>query len=61
MDHENTIVGYDDGCHYHSYVTNKARASASPEAAIIAQQDVVIDNMRLTGHTDARYKSEINP
>ena len=61
MEHKKTIVGYDDGCHYHAYVTNKARATASPEAAIIAQQDVVIDNMHLTGHTDERCKSKFNP
>ena len=54
------IVGYDDGCHYHAYVTNSKRAQATPEAKIIAQQDVVIDTCHLRGHTDPRCKSKFN-
>ena len=55
------IVGYDDGCHYHAYVTNTARANASPEAAIIAKQVVIIDNCHLRGHTDPRCKLKFDP
>ena len=54
------IVGYDDGCHYHAYVTNSKRAQATPEAKIIAQQDVVIDTCHLRGHTDPRCKAKFN-
>ena len=54
------IVGYDDGCHYHAYVTNSKRAQATPEAKIIAQQDVAIDTCHLRGHTDPRCKSKFN-
>ena len=61
LDHKNTIVGYDDGCHYHAYVTHQSRAKATPSAAIVALQDVVIDNMNLKGHTDERCKSKFNP
>ena len=60
LDHKNTIVGYDDGCHYHAYVTHQSRAKATPSAAIVALQDV-IDNMHLKGHTDERCKSKFNP
>ena len=61
LPHEDTIVGYDDGCHYHAYVTNSARAQASPEATIIAKQVVIIDNCHLRGHTDPRCKKMFNP
>ena len=59
--HEKTIVGYDDGCHYHAYVSNTERAQASPEAGIIAKQVVIIDNCHLRGHTDARCKEKFDP
>ena len=59
--HEKMIVGYDDGCHYHAYVTNTARANALPEAAIIAKQAVIIDNCHLRGHTDPRCKLKFDP
>ena len=55
------IVGYDDGCHYHAYVTNPKRAQGTAEAKILTQHDVVIDNCHLRGHTDSRYKSKFNP
>ena len=61
LDHKRTIVGYDDGCHYHAYATNPSRAKATPSATIVALQDVVIDNMHLKGHTDERCKSKFNP
>ena len=61
LPHEKTIVGYDDGCHYHSYVTNPIRAQASVEAEIIAKQDVIIDNFHLRGHIDPRCKEKFNP
>ena len=59
--HQDTIVGYDDGCHNHAYVTNLKRTSASPEATIIASQTVIIDNFHLKGHTDPRCKKLFNP
>ena len=61
MDHKNTKVRYDDGYHYHAYATHQSRAKAAPSAAIVALQDVVIDNMHLKGHTDERCKSKFNP
>ena len=61
LDHEKTIVGYDDGCHYHSYVTNPARAQATREAEIIAKQVVIIDNTHLRGHTDPRCSAKFDP
>ena len=61
LPHKDFIVGYDDCCHYHAYVTNAKRASASPEAAIIATQTVIIDNFHLKGHTDPRCKKLFNP
>ena len=59
--HKNTIVGYDDGCHYKAFASNNARAQATPEAAILATQDVIIDNMHLKGHSDERCKKKFNP
>ena len=59
--HEDTIVGYDDGCHYHAYVTNPLRAQASDEAKIVAHQDVIIDNCHLRGHTDPRCHAKFDP
>ena len=59
--HERTIVGYDDGCHYHAYVSNQEGAQASPEAGIIAKQVVIIDNCHLRGHTDERCKEMFDP
>lgn len=61
LPHERTIVGYDDGCHYHAYVSNQERAQVSPEAGIIAKQVVIIDNCHLRGHTDARCKEMFDP
>ena len=60
LDHASAIVGYDDGCHYHAYMTNPLRAQASVEAKLLAQQDVVIDNCHLRGHTDIRCKKKFN-
>ena len=42
-------------------MTNLKRASASPEATIIASQTVIIDNFHLKGHSDARCKKLFNP
>jgi len=61
LPHERTIVGYDDGCHYHAFVSNPDRALASPEASIIAKQDVIIDNFHLCGHIDPRCKEKFDP
>ena len=36
------------------------RAQASAEAKLLAQQDVVIDNCHLRGHTDIRRKKKFN-
>ena len=47
LDHSSAIVGYDDGCHYHAYMTNPLRAQASAGAKLLAQQDLVIDNCHL--------------
>ena len=49
LPHKNMIVGYDDGCHYHAYVTNPKRALATAEAKILTQHDVVIDDCHLRG------------
>ena len=56
-----TIVGYDDGCLYHTFVSNPDRALASPEAIIIANQDIIIDNCHLRGHIDPRCKENFDP
>ena len=61
IDHTKTIVGYDDGCHYHAYVTNPSRANATASAAIVAQQDIDIDNMHLKGHTDKSCRINFSP
>ena len=61
LPHEKTIVGYDDGCHYHAFISNPDRALASVEASIVAKQDVIIDNCHLRGHTDTRCKEKFNP
>ena len=61
LPHNDTIVGYDDGCHYHAYVTNPKRAEASREAGIISRQTVIIDNCHLRGHSDPRCKDKFDP
>ena len=61
LPHNDTIVGYDDGCHYHAFVTHPKRAGASPEAGIIARQTVIIDNCHLRGHSDPRCKEKFDP
>ena len=54
-------MGYDDGCHYHAYVTNPKRVTVPPEASIIAKQTVIIDNFHLKGHSDKRCKDKFDP
>ena len=61
VDHTEVIVGYDDSCHYHAYMTNPIRANATPEAKLLAKQTVNTDNCPLMGHTDARYRERFNP
>ena len=41
-------------------MTNPLRAQASAEANLLAQQDVVIDDCHLRGHTDKRCKKKFN-
>ena len=61
VDHAKTITGYDDGCHWWSFVTNPKRSQVSKAAQILAQQDVIIDNMHLRGHKDPSCKELFNP
>ena len=42
-------------------MTNSLQAQATKEAQILAQQDVVINNLHLRGHTDARCKAKFDP
>ena len=61
IEHEKTIVGNDDGCHYHACITEPARAQASIGPEIISKQEVIIDNCHLRGHTDARCRAKFDP
>ena len=61
LEHEKTIVGNDDGCHYYAYITKPARAQAAIEPEIISKQEVIIDNCHLRGHTDARCRAKFDP
>ena len=42
-------------------MTNPLRAQATKEAQVLAETDVVIDNLHLRGHTDARCKAKFDP
>ena len=60
LNHEYTIVGYDDGCHYDAYKKNAKRRKLNKAAERIAKQTTVIDNLHLKGHKDPRCKIKFN-
>ena len=54
IDHEKTVTGYDDGCHWSAFVKNPIRANSTKASLILSKQDVVIDRLHIKGHKDPR-------
>ena len=60
LNHSQTIVGYDNGCHYDAYKKNPKRTLVCKAAGIVASQKTIIDNLHIKGHKDPKCKILFN-
>ena len=55
------FICYDDGCHLRKYAHNSRRKDLTETTKRLAEIEIVVDKMHMSGHTDKWCKTYCDP